>query len=173
MSPFGTICYAHVPSEVRQTLESTVERSRLLGYGDDDDTVTHKGYLLLQQSDHSVFFSRSVRFDVKHPLCPLSGESPLSDDSGGSFLSIRRSVDSSDSDSQSESHSGGDPLSTCELAPAASNDDGSSPISPPDSRVSNSWASSELDPAESSGDGLSTTYFDVLDTDPKMLFLLL
>ena len=80
--PFGAICYAHVPSERRSKLDPAAERCRLLGFGDDDGTVEHKGYLLLRESDHSVFYSRSVTFDLNAPILPLPDEDPFNADDG-------------------------------------------------------------------------------------------
>jgi hypothetical protein len=85
--PFGTVCYAHIPEDTRKKLDDSGERCRLLGYGDNNETVEHKGYLLLRESDHSVFYSRSVEFDDNLEVPPLSDESPYSEDDGDMFYS--------------------------------------------------------------------------------------
>jgi hypothetical protein len=86
LRPFGSICYALIPSEVRNKLTNTAERCRLLGYSDSEDIVQHKGYFLLRESDLSTFYSRDVRFDNNAPMEPLNDEPAFHDDDGDNLF---------------------------------------------------------------------------------------
>jgi len=64
LKPFGAVCFAYVPKQVRnsQKLEETGIRCRLIGYGDDFETVEQKGWKLLVEENESIIFTDDVRF---------------------------------------------------------------------------------------------------------------
>jgi len=68
---FGTMCYAHIPSEKRKKLDNPGVKCRLLGYADNQ-----LGYRLLRCSDKSIIFSRSVTFNEEAIGRQYNDESP-------------------------------------------------------------------------------------------------
>jgi hypothetical protein len=101
--PFGSVCYVQIPADTRNKLAPTSERCRLLGYGDTDDTIEHKGYLLLREHDLSTFYSRSVRFEYKAPLLPLPNEDDPDEPGDSTFLDPTYVPEYADDDSEHES----------------------------------------------------------------------
>ena len=61
---FGSLCYAHIPKANRKKLDNSGVKSKFLGYASEQ-----KGYRLLDPSNGSVFFSRSVKW---HEMPPSS-----------------------------------------------------------------------------------------------------
>jgi hypothetical protein len=77
---FGCICYAFVSPERRSKLEPSAVKCRLIGYGDDDDIVEVQGYKLLRESDRTILYCSSVRFDEEAEIEPLESNGTVNDD---------------------------------------------------------------------------------------------
>ena len=65
---FGCICYAHVPKDERQKLDSKSKECVFLGYG-----TEVKGYRLYDLSKRRVFYSRDVVFKIRTTQYPEGG----------------------------------------------------------------------------------------------------
>jgi hypothetical protein len=151
LRPFGSICYSHIPRETRSKLEPSAERCRLLGFGDTDATVEHKGYLLLRESDHSVFYSRSVTFDEEQEIVPLPDEAPMSNDDGDMFY-LDTTFAPSDSDSmQPDPYSSDDSYFT----PDGSDSGGEIDESEPNEATSSTGGDAEVDNESSEQENIS------------------
>ena len=86
LRPFGTICYAFVPPELRDKLKPSGVRCRLLGYLDDDDTEECKGYKLLNEATLEIIMTDDVRFDLDLPMIPLPDTDLYDDDTQGDVM---------------------------------------------------------------------------------------
>ena len=82
---FGTICYAHIPSERRTKVAQSAEKCRLIGHSDDDDTEEFRGYKLIRESDLAIVYAYTsdVIFDELRPMTPLDNYTSYDDDSHG------------------------------------------------------------------------------------------
>ena len=85
LQPFGCIGYVHIPAENRSKLDPSGEKSRLIGFGDDDDTEEVKGYKMLRESDMAIIYSVDVVFEKLHKFLPLP-DAKLYDDQEGDDL---------------------------------------------------------------------------------------
>ena len=84
MHGFGIICYAWKPKERRNfKFEPVREKCRFLGYADDDEPEIINGYIVMRESDRSIFFSKDVIFpkttDQISPLSESNEEPTLED----------------------------------------------------------------------------------------------
>ena len=52
----------------------------MLGYSDSDNTIERKGYVLLRESDLTIFTSKDVRFDGNAPMIRLTEETECHED---------------------------------------------------------------------------------------------
>jgi hypothetical protein len=67
LRPFGCICYAVIPEELRHKQQPTAVKCRLIGY---QDGIT-KGWKLLRESDWMLFTCNDVTFDEETTPTPL------------------------------------------------------------------------------------------------------
>ena len=104
LRPFGTICYAFIPPELRDKLEPSGVRCRLLGYLDDDDTEECKGYKLLNEATLEIIMTDDVRFDLGVPMIPLPDYDLYDDDIQGEdvFGDPTFHLEKDDSDTESD-----------------------------------------------------------------------
>ena len=90
LKPFGEICFAYVPKEIKNSpkLGDTGIRCRLIGYGDDFDTVEQKGWKLLVEEDEKIIFTDDVRFvpDIEIKKLPNYNDEELDDEIDNLFL---------------------------------------------------------------------------------------
>jgi hypothetical protein len=86
LRPFGTICYAFIPPELRNKLEPSGIRCRLIGYLDDDDTEECKGYKLLVEKTMEILCSNDVYFDEQTPIVQLPDKALYEEDEQGEDL---------------------------------------------------------------------------------------
>ena len=85
--PFGTICYAHIPLEIRngdKKLSNTGVKCRFIGFGDSDGVEQRQGYKLLREDNNHVIYSVDVVFRPEIEMIPLIEKS--SQDEGDSSI---------------------------------------------------------------------------------------
>lgn len=80
LKPFGCVCYAYIPKENRNKLNTERRECRLIGYGDYEGLVQRNGFRLLPVDPiykGQDFYSRDVIFEMNEPREPLAGYTPI------------------------------------------------------------------------------------------------
>lgn len=84
LKPFGTVCYAYKAPEHRDfKFEPVRIKCRFLGYADDDEVEVMDAYVVMNEKDRHIFYSKDVVFPkIPEKITKLTGNlnDPTADD---------------------------------------------------------------------------------------------